>query len=162
MAEAGTAVSRLDATAAPRPVGLGASTARISNVIVTEPPPSAIAISFARAQLGKAYVWGATGPNTFDCSGLTLRAYEAAGIQLPRTSAQQARVGHRIPASAGLSALAPGDLVFWAYRPGNLSTVHHVAIHLGDGHIIHAPQRGDVVRISTIWAREYAGGTRVA
>lgn len=145
-----------------RPVGLDARTTTASNVIVTKPPPSAIAISFAKAQLGNVYVWGATGPNTFDCSGLTLRAYEAAGVQLPPTSAQQARVGHRIPAAAGFGALLPGDLVFWAHNPRDLSTVHHVAIYLGEGQVIHAPQQGDVVKVSSIWSPEYAGGVRVA
>jgi len=146
----------------PRPVGLESRVASSSATIVTTPPARDIAIAFAMAQRGATYVWGATGPNTFDCSGLTLRAYQAAGIQLPRTSREQARVGTHIPISAGLDALAPGDLVFWAYRPNNLSTVHHVAVYLGNHQVVHAPQTGDVVKVSTIWPTGYAGGVRVA
>lgn len=146
----------------PPPAGLAARVESGSATIVTQPPATDVAINFALAQLGAPYVWGATGPHTFDCSGLTLRSYQAAGVQLPRTSREQARVGTRIPASAGFDALAPGDLVFWAYRPNDLSTVHHVAIYLGDRKVVHAPQTGDVVKVSTIWPTEYAGGVRVA
>lgn len=145
----------------PRPVALESQVTSRSATIVTKPPATDIVIAFAMAQRGATYVWGATGPNTFDCSGLTLRAYQAAGIQLPRTSREQARVGTRIPVSAGVGALAPGDLVFWAYQPSNLSTVHHVAIYLGNGQVVHAPQTGDVVKVSPIWPTGYAGGVRM-
>lgn len=138
---------------------LDARTGATTGVIVTR--TSTVAIRYALAQLGKPYVWGASGPNTFDCSGLALRAFEAAGIRLPRTSRAQARVGVRIPASAGFGALEPGDLVFWAYRPADLSTVHHVGIFVGDGQVLHAPQAGDVVRISPMWSRGYAGAARL-
>lgn len=138
---------------------LDARTGTTAGAIVTR--TSTVAIQYALAQLGKPYAWGATGPARFDCSGLTLRAFEAAGIRLPRTSRAQARVGARIPASAGFGALEPGDLVFWAYRPADLSTVHHVGIFVGDGQVLHAPRAGDVVRISPMWSRGYAGATRL-
>ena len=105
------------------------------------PPPTAAAgtsIAFALAQLGKPYVWGATGPNSFDCSGLMLRAYEAAGIQLPRVSRQQFNAGAKLPVESAL----PGDLLFWAYDESDPRTVHHVAMYLGGGQIVEAQQRG--------------------
>lgn len=145
----------------PPPAGLAPRVESRSATIVTKPPVTDVAIAFALAQRGATYVWGATGPHAFDCSGLTLRSYQAAGVQLPRTSREQARAGTRIPASAGFDALSPGDLVFWAYRPNDLSTVHHVALYLGDRKVVHAPQTGEVVKVSTIWPTEYAGGVRV-
>jgi peptidoglycan DL-endopeptidase CwlO len=105
------------------------------------PPPTAAAgtaIAFALAQLGRPYVWGATGPNAFDCSGLMLRAYEAAGIQLPRVSRQQFNAGAQLPVESAL----PGDLLFWAYDESDPRTVHHVAMYLGGGQIVEAQQRG--------------------
>jgi cell wall-associated NlpC family hydrolase len=128
-------------------------------VIVSRPTK---AIAYAKRQQGKPYRWGAQGPDAYDCSGLTQRAYQSAGIQLPRTSAAQATVGHRIPPSAGIAALKPGDLVFWAYNPADLRTVHHVAIYLGGGKVIQAPQTGDVVKISAMWLTGYAGAVRLS
>lgn len=105
------------------------------------PPPTAAAgtaIAWALTQLGKPYVWGATGPNSFDCSGLMLRAYEAAGIQLPRVSRQQFTAGAKLP----IVNAAPGDLLFWAYDPTDPRTIHHVAMYLGGGRIVEAQQTG--------------------
>jgi hypothetical protein len=96
------------------------------------------ATTFALGQLGLPYVWGATGPNAFDCSGLMLRAYEAAGIQLPRVSRQQFAAGAKLP----IASAAPGDLLFWAYDPSDPRTIHHVAMYLGDGQIVEAQQAG--------------------
>lgn len=93
------------------------------------------AIAFARAQLGKPYRWGATGPNAFDCSGLVQASYRAAGVKLPRTTYQQVLVGHRVTKAQ----LAPGDLVF--PDPG------HVQMYLGGGQIIESPHTGAKVRI---------------
>ncbi|HET8642592.1 MAG TPA: C40 family peptidase [Pseudonocardiaceae bacterium] len=105
------------------------------------PPPTAAAgtaIAFALAQLGKPYVWGATGPSSFDCSGLMLRAYESAAIQLPRVSRQQFQAGAQLP----VESAQPGDLLFWAYDESDPRTVHHVAMYLGGGQIVEAQQRG--------------------
>jgi peptidoglycan DL-endopeptidase CwlO len=105
------------------------------------PPPTAAAgtaIAFALAQLGKPYVWGATGPNSFDCSGLMLRAYESAGIQLPRVSYMQFNAGAKLP----IANSAPGDLLFWAYDSNDPRTIHHVAMYLGGGRIVEAQQTG--------------------
>jgi len=105
------------------------------------PPPTAAAgtaIAWALTQLGKPYLWGATGPDSFDCSGLLLRSYEAAGIQLPRVSRQQFTAGAKLP----LANAAPGDLLFWAYDPSDPRTIHHVAMYLGGGQIVEAQQTG--------------------
>lgn len=97
-------------------------------------------ISEAYKHLGKPYVWGATGPNSFDCSGFTSYVYrKAAGIEITRTTFSQVNVGR--PVSRG--DLKPGDLVF--------PSAGHVGIYVGGGNIIHAPQTGDVVKVSPIW-----------
>lgn len=106
------------------------------------PAPSAgaaTAIAFARAQLGKPYRYATAGPDTFDCSGLTMRAWGAAGVRMAHFSGAQYRSFPRIP----LSALQPGDLVF---RGPNGSA--HVALYIGGGMILTAPQTGDVVKIA--------------
>ncbi|MFD7555220.1 NlpC/P60 family protein [Streptomyces sp. NPDC059835] len=137
-------------------------------------------IQAALAQQGLPYSWGggdANGPSTgiccspggqdgrtvtgFDCSGLTLYAYAKAGIHLPRTAAEQAGAGRRIPASAGVGALLPGDLIFFGYNPTSDSSIHHVGIYLGDGKMINAPRPGKNVRIDPVTALpDYAGGAR--
>jgi cell wall-associated NlpC family hydrolase len=96
------------------------------------------AIAFALGEQGKPYVWGATGPDSYDCSGLMLRAYEAAGVTLPRVSRDQYKAGAMLP----VEEAQPGDLLFWAYDPSNPSTIHHVAMYLGDGRIVEAQQTG--------------------
>jgi cell wall-associated NlpC family hydrolase len=93
-------------------------------------------VDTALAQRGKAYVWGGAGPNVYDCSGLTQFAYRAAGIRLPHSSRMQSSMG--VPVAR--ANLQPGDLVFF-YRP-----VSHVGIYIGNGQMVHAPTRGDVVR----------------
>ncbi|MFB7512854.1 NlpC/P60 family protein [Streptomyces sp. NPDC056144] len=137
-------------------------------------------IDAAVAYTGTPYSWGggnAHGPSTgiccspsgksgvhikgFDCSGLTLYAYAQAGINLPRTAAAQAGKGQRIPASAGLKALRPGDLVFFAYSPTIDATIHHVGIYLGNGQMINAPRPGSNVRTEAVWDDGYAGGARL-
>lgn len=97
--------------------------------------PAEIAIAFARAQLGDPYGWGGSGPDVWDCSGLTMRAWEAAGVLLPRTTVQQYRATTPITAAQ----LLPGDLVFWASNPARPRTIHHVALYLGADRVLHAP-----------------------
>ncbi|MGH3357953.1 MAG: NlpC/P60 family protein, partial [Nocardioidaceae bacterium] len=101
---------------------------------------AATAIAFAEGQLGDPYVYGAAGPDSWDCSGLTSGAWAAAGVALPRSSSSQAAVG--TPVST--SDMEPGDLVFY-YSP-----ISHVALYVGDGTIIHAPHTGDVVRYAPV------------
>ncbi|MFF0147095.1 NlpC/P60 family protein [Amycolatopsis sulphurea] len=109
-------------------------------------PPSqaaAQAIKFALGEQGKPYVWGATGPNSYDCSGLMLRAYESAGVTLPRVSRDQYKAGAMLP----VREAQPGDLVFLANDPADPATIHHVAMYLGDGKIVEAQTTGVPVHI---------------
>jgi peptidoglycan DL-endopeptidase CwlO len=110
------------------------------------------AIAFARAQLGKPYVYGATGPNSYDCSGLTQAAWAAAGVSIPRTTYAQVDFGTRVSASQ----LRPGDLVFF------YSTISHVGMYIGDGMMIHAPHTGDVVKTAPITEMPIYGYARMA
>ncbi|ALV30732.1 bifunctional lytic transglycosylase/C40 family peptidase [Streptomyces sp. CdTB01] len=138
-------------------------------------------IQAALSQRGVSYSWGggnAHGPSYgiccspsgksgahikgFDCSGLTSYAYAQAGIRLPRTAAAQADTGRRIPAGLGTSALTVGDLVFYAYVPGRDSTIYHVGIYVGSGHMVNAARPGTVVRLDSVNAMSgYAGGARL-
>ena len=98
-------------------------------------------IAYAEAQTGKPYLWGATGPDAFDCSGLTMMAYRAAGITIPRTSQQQWAAGPRIPASRA----RPGDLVFFVGSDGTMTAPGHVGIVTGHDTMIDSPMSGQVV-----------------
>lgn len=119
---------------------------------------AAAAITAARTRLGSPYIWGATGPNTFDCSGLTGWAYRQAGLALPRTSRQQWFAGPHV----ALAGLAPGDLLFWGTDRSNPASIHHVAIYIGGGLMITAPQTGDVVKVQAVYANGYFGAVRPA
>ena len=99
------------------------------------------ALAFARAQIGKPYVWGAVGPGSYDCSGLTQAAWKAAGVTLPRTTYDQVNAGTTVP----LSQAQPGDLVFF------YDDVTHVGIYIGNGMMIHAPKPGTYVREESIF-----------
>jgi len=98
-----------------------------------------IAIKYALKQIGDRYVFGSAGLVTWDCSGLTMRAYQAAGVSLPHSSAAQSRLGKQV----SVKALKPGDLLFYG-RP-----VSHVGIYLGGGKMVHAPRSGSRVKITT-------------
>lgn len=115
------------------------------------------AIAFARAQLGKPYLWGGTGPDRFDCSGLTMMAYRSAGVPLPRTSRQQWYGG---PHVRSMLDLEPGDLVFYAYDLRDPSTIHHMGMVIGGGLMIEAPYTGSVVRVRSINRPDYIGAVR--
>jgi cell wall-associated NlpC family hydrolase len=119
------------------------------------------AVEVALAQLGSPYVWGAEGPSTFDCSGLTSFAYAAAGVTIPRVSrAQFAAYAASRPVAP--TNLLPGDLVFFADNPRVPSTIHHVGMYIGKGLMVEAPHTGAVVRTSSIWRPSYAGAVRPA
>ncbi|MFF3321426.1 NlpC/P60 family protein [Streptomyces sp. NPDC002889] len=109
-------------------------------------------LAFARAQIGKPYVWGATGPSSYDCSGLTQAAWKAAGVQLPRTTWDQVKVGERV----ATGDLLPGDLVFF------YDDISHVGIYIGDGKMIHAPKPGANVREESIFYMPIYGSVRPA
>jgi cell wall-associated NlpC family hydrolase len=105
-------------------------------------PGARAAVSFAAAQEGKPYEWGGAGPATYDCSGLTMRAWGAGGVSLPHSSEEQQAMLPSVP----LSQLAPGDLVFVGYP------AHHVGIYAGNGRVIHAPHTGTVVQEVSLWS----------
>ncbi|MYX77450.1 C40 family peptidase [Streptomyces sp. SID3915] len=109
-------------------------------------------LAFARAQIGKPYVWGATGPSSYDCSGLTQAAWKAAGVSLPRTTWDQVEVGTRV----ATADLQPGDLVFF------YDDISHVGIYKGDGMMIHAPKPGANVREESIYYMPIYGSVRPA
>jgi peptidoglycan DL-endopeptidase CwlO len=98
-------------------------------------------LSFARSQIGKPYVWGASGPSSYDCSGLTQAAWKAAGVDLPRTTWDQVKVGVRVETKD----LLPGDLVFF------YDDISHVGLYIGNGMMIHAPKPGTYVREESIF-----------
>ncbi|ANB08095.1 hypothetical protein SAM40697_4137 [Streptomyces ambofaciens] len=112
---------------------------------------SAAAVAYAHQKLGSPYVWGATGPNAFDCSGLTQAAYRAAGVSLPRTTYAQIDAGRRV----SRAQLLPGDLVFF------YSGISHVGLYVGDGMMIHAPNPSAPVRLAPVDQMPFAGATRV-
>ncbi|MGW4195434.1 NlpC/P60 family protein [Streptomyces sp. NPDC005004] len=112
---------------------------------------AAAAVAYAYRKLGSPYVWGATGPHAFDCSGLVQAAYRSAGISLPRTTYAQINAGRRV----SRSQLRPGDLVFF------YSGVSHVGLYIGGGKMIHAPNPSAPVRIAPISQMPFAGATRV-
>ena len=112
---------------------------------------AAIAVQEAYRQLGKPYRWGAEGPDSFDCSGLSKWAWAKAGVSLPHYSRAQYNEGRHV--SQG--ELQPGDLVFF----GN--PIHHLGIYVGNGNMIHAPQTGDVVKVSPAFRSDYTGAVRL-
>jgi cell wall-associated NlpC family hydrolase len=112
---------------------------------------AAAAIAYAYSKLGSPYVWGATGPDAFDCSGLVQAAYRSAGVSLPRTTYAQIDAGRRV----SRSELRPGDLVFF------YSGISHVGLYIGNGRMIHAPNPSAPVRIAPIDEMPLSGATRV-
>ena len=114
------------------------------------------AIDYARAQIGKPYQWGATGPDRFDCSGLTMRAWEQGGVQLPHYSVAQ----YEQAAKVALGNIRPGDLVFFGSNKADHNSIYHVGLYIGGGNMIEAPYTGANVRISSIWRSSLFGAAR--
>ncbi len=119
------------------------------NVVGTGVGVDALRVALSRQ--GSPYVWGATGPGSFDCSGLVYWAYKQVGVTLPRSAAEQAGVGTEVPEDQ----LQPGDLVFF-YNP-----IHHVAIYVGGGKVLHAPQSGDVVKVAEMSGMPFTTARRI-
>ncbi|QIK77496.1 hypothetical protein G7071_17090 [Nocardioides piscis] len=111
---------------------------------------AAAAVGYAMAQVGDAYVYGAVGESAFDCSGLTMRAWGAAGVGLPHSSSAQFSSGPRVSASA----LQPGDLVFY-YTP-----ISHVGMYIGNGLIVHAANPSTGVAVTGLYSMPYVGAVR--
>jgi len=130
---------------------LGAETAYAAGLPAnfTLPPstPAQVvtAIDYALAQLGKPYVYGGTGPDSWDCSGLTQAAMAAAGISIPRTSEEQAAAATPV----SMNALEPGDLLFWS-TDGTAANAYHVAIYIGNGEYVEAANPSAGVKTDTI------------
>ncbi len=123
----------------------------------TAPPPdvavsgnAAAAVDFALAQVGDAYVYGAAGPDAYDCSGLTMAAWAQAGVSLPHSSSAQYSSGPQVAASA----LQPGDLVFY-YSP-----ISHVGMYIGNGQIVHAANPSTGVQVAGLYSMPFSGAVR--
>ena len=111
---------------------------------------AAAAISYAMAQVGDAYVYGAAGPSAFDCSGLTMMAWAQAGVALPHSSSAQYGSGPHV----AMSDLQPGDLVFY-YSP-----ISHVGMYIGNGQIVHAANPSTGVQVTGLYSMPYSGAVR--
>ena len=131
-------------------MGAGSSNVNLGSD-VPESQRAGAALNAAKTKIGSPYVWGATGPSSFDCSGLTQWAYSQAGVQLDRTSQAQANNGSRV--SQG--QLKPGDLVLF------YSDLHHIGLYAGNGQILHAPKPGAAVRYESINNMPFMFGVRI-
>jgi cell wall-associated NlpC family hydrolase len=131
-----------------------APTTTVAAAPVAAPTQAAqIAVNTALAQQGKPYVWGGAGPDSFDCSGLVMYAYAAAGITLPHSSSMQSTMGTPV----AYSALQPGDLVFF-YTP-----VSHVAMYIGNGQIVQASTEGQPVAVTQLsYMPDFNSARRIA
>jgi cell wall-associated NlpC family hydrolase len=117
--------------------------------------------SFLQAQLGKPYQWGGAGPASWDCSGLVMVAYAQVGVPLEHNAAAQyAETDKAALPLDGTANLEPGDLLFWAYDTSDPTTIHHVAIYVGDGEVVDAPHTGTVVQVQPWWPEGFFGATR--
>jgi peptidoglycan DL-endopeptidase CwlO len=139
-----------------------ATAAGVSGVSVTSPAAGqtrlAVMLRAALSRQGMPYVWGAAGPASFDCSGLVQWSFAQAGIRMPRVAADQARTGPAVP----VSQLQPGDLLFYHTDPTDPGYISHIAIYLGNGLMIQAPQPGQNVEVVPAdTGNEFAGAVRV-
>jgi cell wall-associated NlpC family hydrolase len=136
----------------------GCATAATGGVPIVNTPNQVVAAAsgYAEAELGKPYQWGATGPDAFDCSGLVMMAYRAAGVDIERTSQNQWASEVRVPASQ----VEPGDLVFFAGSDGTPTSPGHVGLVIGNGQMIEAYATGFPIRIASYTNRDPVGFTR--
>jgi cell wall-associated NlpC family hydrolase len=145
------------ARSAPRPAGSSAKPVKGAPAEPSGPPPgppasgASAAVAKAKEQIGKPYEWGAAGPNSFDCSGLTMYAWRAGGRSLPHSSRAQWSATTRV----SVSAVQPGDILFYG------SPIHHVGIYVGGGQMVEAPETGEYVRYASIYRSDLVGAGRV-
>ncbi|MGW2179932.1 NlpC/P60 family protein [Streptomyces sp. NPDC001732] len=144
-----TELSRLEQQGTAKAQGALAASGALSS---TRPPSGAgsAAVAYAIGQIGKPYVWGAEGPDSFDCSGLTSQAWAKAGRVIPRTSQEQWRQLRKVP----LNALRPGDLVIYFPK------ATHVALYIGNGLVVQAPRPGSRVKVSPVASNPLLGAVR--
>ncbi|GAC1545650.1 MAG: hypothetical protein NVS3B12_34410 [Acidimicrobiales bacterium] len=128
-------------------LGWSVTYASVARIAASGAIRARVALQWALAQRGRPYAWGAAGPDAFDCSGLVLRAWEAAGVGLARVAADQYREGRHVP----LADTRPGDLVFFGTDPGDPASVDHVGIVAGPGVMVDAPHSGAVVRLTAFY-----------
>ena len=134
---------------APRPTTPEPTTPKPTTPPPADPPPASgskveAAISFAKAQLGEPYSWGGAGPSKWDCSGLTMRAWQAAGVNLPHYAGSQYSLTKKVP----VGSIKRGDLLYWSN--GGPGSIYHVAMYLGGGQMIQAPRPGRGVEIVSL------------
>ena len=157
--QAALAAAHVNTAAAPIPAATTTTRSASRPAVQAQPQAAAVpasgrasaAIAFAMAQIGKAYVYGATGPNAYDCSGLMMRAWAAAGVSIPRTSQAQYSAGTHV----SLSQLQPGDLVFY------YSGLTHVGMYIGGGKIVNAENPSVGIIVAPLTSMPVVGATRV-
>jgi cell wall-associated NlpC family hydrolase len=148
--EAESLLDRLKAEQRERMMSSSRSEVRAPAAPVPASGRAAAAVSYAMAQVGDAYVYGAAGPDAFDCSGLTMAAWAQAGVALPHSSSAQYSSGPAVSASA----LQPGDLVFY-YSP-----ISHVGMYIGNGMIVHAANPSTGVQVAGLYSMPFSGAVR--
>ncbi|MFD0885907.1 C40 family peptidase, partial [Streptosporangium algeriense] len=117
-----------------------------------------IVANWALTQIDKPYVWASAGPSGYDCSGLTMRAWERVGVKMGHWTGTQWTAGKHVP----YDRLQRGDLLFFGGRTRRPADIRHVGIYIGNGMMVHAPQTGDVVRVAPMWRKDLIGATRPA
>jgi peptidoglycan DL-endopeptidase CwlO len=150
LSDAKSLLGKMEAAARERMLSASRDNTRINPSDIPVSGRAAAAVHFAMAQIGKPYVYGAAGPNSFDCSGLTMAAWGAAGVGLPHSSSAQYGSGTHISASQ----LQPGDLVFY-YSP-----ISHVGMYIGNGMIVNAENPSAGIRVTGLYSMPYVGAVR--
>jgi peptidoglycan DL-endopeptidase CwlO len=150
LSDAKSLLGKMEAAARERMLSASRDNTRINPSDIPVSGRAAAAVHFAMAQIGKPYVYGAAGPNSFDCSGLTMAAWGAAGVGLPHSSSAQYGSGTHISASQ----LQPGDLVFY-YSP-----ISHVGMYIGNGMIVNAENPSAGIKVAPLYMMPYVGAVR--
>jgi len=135
------------------PISAGAASAMTANAVHASSAQARAAVQFALAQVGKPYVFGAAGPDSYDCSGLTMASWQRGGVSLPHSAADQYNYGHHV----SYDQLQPGDLMFF-YQP-----IGHVTIYIGNGMMVSAPEPGENVQVVSTdsFKNDFTGATRL-